>query len=202
MSFLDKAKQALSDAADKVKDIVTENADKIEGAIDKAGDFIDEKTSGKFSETIDKVQGAAQTAADKVTAAADDVERVAAEAEADRPKLIVQFDAGPWPASGVLSEMGYRVGNTKGLSLPDRRHVLRNVVDVELVASSPETGSYIREWGRPGSAERVGKMTRCLYAFIRSAERRKMADMSGAIADWEADLAWLYEMYSLDDPEQ
>jgi hypothetical protein len=41
MSFIDKAKEALGDAADKVKDVVTENADKIEGAIDKAGRLLE-----------------------------------------------------------------------------------------------------------------------------------------------------------------
>jgi uncharacterized protein YjbJ (UPF0337 family) len=59
MSFLDKAKEVISD-----------NVDKIEGAIDKAGDLIDEKTGGKFSETIDKVQDAAHGAVDKASDAA------------------------------------------------------------------------------------------------------------------------------------
>ena len=54
MSFIDKAKEALGDAADT-----------IEGAIDKAGDFIDENTFGKFGETIDDEQGAARSAGDR-----------------------------------------------------------------------------------------------------------------------------------------
>lgn len=51
MSFLDKA-----------KDLLSQNAEKVEQAIDKAGDIIDEKTQGKFSSTVDKVQGAAKNA--------------------------------------------------------------------------------------------------------------------------------------------
>ncbi|BBZ77656.1 kanamycin biosynthetic protein [Mycolicibacterium anyangense] len=54
MSFIDKAKEVLS-----------QNADKVEAAIDKAGDIIDEKTQGKFSEAVDKVQDAAKSAVEK-----------------------------------------------------------------------------------------------------------------------------------------
>ena len=60
MSFLDKAKETIS-----------ENVDKVEAAIDKAGDLIDEKTGGKFSEAVDKVQDAAHSAVDKVQGAAN-----------------------------------------------------------------------------------------------------------------------------------
>ena len=60
MSFLDKAKDAIS-----------ENVEKVEAAIDKAGDLIDEKTGGKLSEAVDKVQEAAHSAVDKVQGAAN-----------------------------------------------------------------------------------------------------------------------------------
>ena len=62
MSFLDKAKETIS-----------ENVDKVEAAIDKAGDLIDAKTGGKFFEAVDKVQDAAHSAVDKVQDAAKDV---------------------------------------------------------------------------------------------------------------------------------
>lgn len=54
MSFLDKA-----------KDLLSQNADKVEQAIDKAGDVIDEKTQGKYSGAVDKAQEAAKNALNK-----------------------------------------------------------------------------------------------------------------------------------------
>ncbi|WP_019970601.1 antitoxin [Mycobacterium sp. 141] len=54
MSFLDKA-----------KDLLSQNADKVDTAIDKAGDMLDEKTDGKFSSVVDKVQDAAKNAIQK-----------------------------------------------------------------------------------------------------------------------------------------
>jgi hypothetical protein len=106
-------------------------------------------------------------------------------------ELVVNFDTGAWPAAGVLSEMGYRVGNTRGLAPNARRAILRDVLNVQLVATSPETEHYLREWGPPGSATRLRKTKRCLGGFIAGAERKKHANMSAAIADWESDLEWL-----------
>lgn len=54
MSFLDKA-----------KDMLSQNADKVEAAIDKAGDLVDDKTEGKFSSIVDKAQDAAKGALNK-----------------------------------------------------------------------------------------------------------------------------------------
>jgi hypothetical protein len=110
-------------------------------------------------------------------------------------RLVVRFDAGVWPSSGVLSEMGYHVGKN-GLAPADRRQVLRNVLEAELVATSPETEDYVREWGAPRSATRLGKMARCLAGFAAGARRRN-ADMSGAIADWESDLEWLVKTFGV-----
>ena len=70
MSFLDKAKDALSGAldktdldekaqdayaehGDKVSGMVDEHAERIDQGIDQAGTFADEKTGGRFSEQID-----------------------------------------------------------------------------------------------------------------------------------------------------
>ena len=109
-------------------------------------------------------------------------------------QLVVQFGAVPWPVSGVLSEMGYRVGRS-GLAAAERREILRKVFEVELVATSPETENYIREWGTPHSRTRLRKMARCLGGFIEMAERKTKADMSEAIADWKSDLEWLRATY-------
>lgn len=102
--------------------------------------------------------------------------------------LVVCFDTGGWPPSGVLKELGYKVGKN-GLGPDARRHILRNAYRIELIAGAEDAEPYIREWGRPQSNERASKIERCLGGFAYSA-RRKDADMSEAIADWEADLEW------------
>ncbi|MPZ51666.1 MAG: antitoxin [Acidimicrobiia bacterium] len=56
MSFLDKAKDALSGAKDKVDDLADEHGDKMKDGIEKAGDFVDEKTGGKYADQVDAVQ--------------------------------------------------------------------------------------------------------------------------------------------------
>ena len=103
-------------------------------------------------------------------------------------RLVVDFGTGAWPASGVLSELGYRVGKN-GLGQDLRRHILRNAMTVELVATSADSESYLRQWGPSNSRRRAAKIERCLAGFAAGA-RRKTADMSEAIADWESDLAW------------
>jgi len=107
-----------------------------------------------------------------------------------RTHLTVRFDTGRWPASGVLSVMGYRVGNN-GLPDDERRLILREVFEVELVSGSPDSDDYVREWGEPRSPQRLGKMNRALWGFIKLAQRRTSADMSGALADWGDDLDWV-----------
>ena len=109
--------------------------------------------------------------------------------------LRVVFGAGTRrPPLGVLRDMGYRAGQS-GLLPYQRREVLRRVLFVKLVANSPWTEEYIREWGEPGTYGRLGKTTRVLASLARIARRKKTADMSEAIDDWESDLAWLNETY-------
>ena len=75
MSFLDKAKAALTDAVDK-------HGGKIADGIDKAADAVDKKTKGKHH---DKIEGA--------TSKARDGPRQARRQERQRPR-----PERPWPA--------------------------------------------------------------------------------------------------------
>ncbi|WP_283605929.1 hypothetical protein [Mycolicibacterium poriferae] len=108
-------------------------------------------------------------------------------------QLVVGFEAADWPESGVLSELGYKVGKS-GLGPVSRRQLLRNAVSIELVASTADAEIYILQWGSPSSKQRVAKIQRCLAGFANGA-RRRSADMSEAIADWESDLAWFNAQY-------
>ncbi|UBV13917.1 hypothetical protein [Mycolicibacterium fortuitum] len=103
-------------------------------------------------------------------------------------ELVVDFDTGAWPASGVLGKLGYKVGKN-GLGPTVRRNILRDALMVDLVATTAEAESYLREWGAPNSRQRALKIERCLAGFAEL-NRHKSADYSEAIADWESDLAW------------
>lgn len=103
-------------------------------------------------------------------------------------ELHVSFETGSWTSSGVLSELGYKVGRS-GLDAADRHRILRTTLNVTLVAMSREVDAYIQDWGRPNSRHRAAKIERCLKAFAENA-RRRTADMSEAITDWEEDLDW------------
>jgi hypothetical protein len=111
-------------------------------------------------------------------------------------RLVVNFDTGEWPESGVLSQMGYHAGKTYGLPATARRRILRDVLDVELVPIASGAEAYVQQWGAPGSRQRLHKMARCLAGFARNAERRN-ADFSEAIADWKSDLDWLRDTHGL-----
>lgn len=108
-------------------------------------------------------------------------------------QLVVDFDTGAWPTSGVLRQMGYNVGK-QGLRPVERRKILRQVLHVELVAGSADARNYVHEWGPPASHQRLTKMCNSLAAFSRNAQRQD-ADYSEAIADWDEDLAWLTATY-------
>jgi hypothetical protein len=153
MSFIDKAKEAISDNLEKAKDLV---ADKVEAAIAKAGHYIDKTGDTEAVET-----------------------------------LRIEFEAGiPLPPLGILKDMGYRVGK-KGLFPHERREILRRTFRVQLVATSPWTEEYIREWGERCSPARLDKMDRVLGGLVANAERKTKADMSEAIRDWKEDREWL-----------
>ncbi|KRE25628.1 hypothetical protein ASG82_19010 [Mycobacterium sp. Soil538] len=109
-------------------------------------------------------------------------------------KLLVNFETGEWPSSGVLSEMGYRVGRN-GLAESVRRTVLAEMLAVQLVAGSASASAYIEDWGKPNSQRRLQKVVNSISAFARNA-RRRAGDFSEAIADWESDLQWLRHTFT------
>lgn len=108
-------------------------------------------------------------------------------------ELVVNLETGEWPTAGVLGALGYRVGRN-GLRQSARRAILAEVLAVELVAGSSAANDYIDQWGAPNSVRRLQKMVNSIAAFARNA-RRRSADFSEAIADWESDLLWLQSTY-------
>lgn len=90
------------------------------------------------------------------------------------------------PEQGVLSTVGYKVGNA-GTDQETRRFLLDYVMRNQL----PAVGSpaYMAEWGKPLSDERYRKLHRVLQVFISSA--KTLGTMDRAKRDWESDLKYI-----------
>jgi hypothetical protein len=93
-----------------------------------------------------------------------------------------------WYSDGLLSFMGYRVGQN-GVPASHRRDILDYVYHEAI----PRVNSteYMNSWSVPKSSGRLRKMAESIAAFTRNAKRNLFADMSSAVSDWEEDLAYL-----------
>jgi hypothetical protein len=96
---------------------------------------------------------------------------------------------------GLFSYLGYRVGNTQGVSSFVRHQILRQIFERHLPPVFPAT--YLLQWGSPRSSDRLRKMAETLAAFVRNAKRRNQDTLFDAIRSWEADLRYLYDRYYL-----
>ncbi len=93
---------------------------------------------------------------------------------------------------GLLSFVGYEVGQ-QGQPVRLRRLILNCVVHNRL--PSVNSATYMREWGTPRSSKRLEKLADTIAALARNAKRRKTADYSLAVSDWEQDLEYLYSKF-------
>lgn len=90
------------------------------------------------------------------------------------------------PAEGMMSTMGYRVGDTQGI-----KQEYRIIIMIEILKGPlpfVESPSYMREWGNDGSLDRYNKLKRFLNGEINSPLQR---NNYRAIAEWKEDLKWL-----------
>lgn len=95
-----------------------------------------------------------------------------------------------WPKEGMLSYLGYHVGQN-GVRVESRRQILDlaysgrlpNVQDVKYTAS----------WGMPNSGKRLQKMAESIAAFCRNHKRRD--PFAPAVLEWEQDLDYLKQKY-------
>ena len=92
---------------------------------------------------------------------------------------------------GLLSDMGYRVGNN-GVAKSRRWEILDDVYLKELRLHLDK--SYLAEWGRPKSSQRLKKLAETIAALTRNA-KRKNSNYAAAIHEWEKDLAYLKEKF-------
>jgi hypothetical protein len=92
------------------------------------------------------------------------------------------------PSEGVMSTMGYRVGDTQGIKQEYRILIMIEILKGPLpFVDSPQ---YMREWGENASIERYAKMKRFLIGEINSPLQR---NNYRAITEWKDDLSWLEE---------
>jgi hypothetical protein len=93
-----------------------------------------------------------------------------------------------WPKKGLLGWLNYRVGR-KGLPSNRRRAILARAFEEDFTLGFPTT--YLKDWGKPASPQRLKKMAHSVAAFCRNAKRRQSHQAKSAIDDWETDLDWL-----------
>lgn len=109
------------------------------------------------------------------------------------PKGKGGLDSGDWHLIGMLSYLAYRVGTTAGVSAGIRHQILDLCFDAPL---PPINGiAYMRAWGPPGSTMRLSKLANELASFARNGKRKRSANLGSAVADWDADLNYLYRRY-------
>ncbi len=97
-----------------------------------------------------------------------------------------------WPSAGLLSYLDYHVG-TNGLPRPERREILDAVYCGDLPPVNSST--YMAEWGKPRTAARLQKLAESIAAFARNTKRRRAANVTDAVDDWESDLDYLKRTY-------
>jgi hypothetical protein len=97
-----------------------------------------------------------------------------------------------WQREGLLKVMGYKVG-IGGERGSFRKQMLSAIFRCVVPPVFPP--NYVAEWSSPGSPLRLRKMARTIAAFTRNAKRRRDAQMSEAIRDWERDLDFLHDEY-------
>lgn len=95
------------------------------------------------------------------------------------------------PEQGVLSVVGYKVGN-EGEKTPFRRQLL----DYIMTDTLPFVGSlaHMAEWGEKLTRSRYIKLHRVIRVLASSG--RTMGNMDKAVSEWEDDLEYLEEKWA------
>jgi hypothetical protein len=100
------------------------------------------------------------------------------------------IDGGEWPRAGMLSFLGYHVGEN-GLEADERRRILDRAYSGRL--PKVNDAQYMQGWGELASSARLRKMAESIAAFCRNQRRRAPSALS--VTDWESDLDYLHTRY-------
>jgi hypothetical protein len=101
-----------------------------------------------------------------------------------------------WRPNGMLSFLGYHVGETQPTPQDIRWCILEYAFECHLPPLNDPL--YYLEWGMPLTAQRLKKLANTLAALTRNANRRDGVSFARAIDHWEHDLVLLRERYYLD----
>jgi hypothetical protein len=101
-----------------------------------------------------------------------------------------------WRPYGMLSFLGYHVGEMLPISQEIRWHILEYVFECYLPPL--HDALYYLEWGEPQTAQRLNKLANTLAALTRNAKRRNTVSFARAIEDWARDLVLLRDRYYVD----
>ena len=90
------------------------------------------------------------------------------------------------PENGVLSVVGYKVGNEG-----EKTSIRRKLLDFIMTENLPPVGSpaYMAEWGEKMSKERYRKLHRVIRVLASSG--KTLGNMDKAVIEWEEDLEYL-----------
>lgn len=100
-----------------------------------------------------------------------------------------------------LVKLEYRVGNKKGVPVARRRRILSNAFDTEQLPMADfvqgvrpaKQREYMESWGGPSTRTRLRRIAWHLAMLISRHARLRNHEV--AVAEWEADLAWLKKSY-------
>lgn len=98
-----------------------------------------------------------------------------------------------WPEQGMLSFLGYHVGETNRTSEDKRRLILDWVFSNSLPPLENQQDNLA--WDRPQTPHRLEKLANTIAALTRNAKRRDPTALRRAIHDWEGDLEYLRDRY-------
>lgn len=131
----------------------------------------------------------------------DDVERGGGVTVTPIKKLITKeirkksrIEHTEWRQIGVLKASGYSVSASERLPRSERLKIL-NCLVMEDDLKDVSDRQYAKEYGEPGTTDRLSKIANSLSMFIHLAEKNKHQDNSQAIQKWADDLNYLKNTY-------
>ena len=106
-------------------------------------------------------------------------------------KFVVGQYKASTPEQGLLSVMGYKVGNAGEKTL-----IRQRILDYILNSDLPPVASpaYMAEWGARRSPTRYRKLHRVIRVLASSG--RTLGNMDKAVIEWEEDLEYLENKWS------
>jgi len=119
--------------------------------------------------------------------------------EVEQPSGDGKIDTSRWPDIGLLSTMGYHVGQQKGVATKWRRIILSHVFTSDRLPMVNNL-RYMEKWGRKKTAKRLLKIVVEIRSFCRNMVRNmEQNDIDGgqAVREWKEDLEWLRKTYHI-----